>query len=137
MPVERERFASPHPTGGRKRVKESFAAETDANRIVQKYLRGAPIVVNHRTGMYGDFSGIGDYHEVCNRKIEADNQFMQLPARVRALCRNDVGVFLEACSTKEGLEALRAAGMPGVLEPKITSVIEDPVEPGEDGQSAT
>lgn len=44
---------------------------------------------------YGDFTGIGDFHDCLQRVREAEQQFAGLPAHVRKLADNDPGKFLE------------------------------------------
>lgn len=84
-----------HPEGGRVMTKQSDAAASDVNAIIERWISHgvAPMVGGNAT--YGDFTGHGDYHSALNKVKEAERQFSELPAAVRAHVDNDPGKFLE------------------------------------------
>lgn len=76
-------------------TRQEFVAESDINNIMSKYAAGlAPIPSGDRTPMFGDFSELGDYQSNMQRIIDAQEQFMQLPSRIRERFRNDPGELL-------------------------------------------
>lgn len=101
-----------HAEGGRVMTKQAFRDETDANYIMEKWIKqghyprgpaGQP--------MYGDFSSGLDYQGALNRVMAASVEFQALPSRVRTACENDPGRFLELCSDPTQLERLRELGL--------------------------
>lgn len=72
------------------RTKQSFAAESDINAIVEKHRRtGLVTSVNPRVGFFGDVSGVKDYASSLRLVQEAEGAFMALPSSVRDRFNND------------------------------------------------
>lgn len=68
----------------------------DLNKIYEKYTKtGIMTNVRRDQPTYGDFSNIVDYHTAVMRVQEAEEQFMTLPARIRARFKNDPGELIE------------------------------------------
>lgn len=70
-------------------AQQQFKDETDINNILRQFnitglLPEAPL-----SPCYGDFTGIVDYHSALNAVIAAEDQFMALPANIRARFEND------------------------------------------------
>ncbi len=90
-------------------AQQHFKEECDINTILQKFsitgiLPDAPL-----SPRYGDFSGIGDYHTALNRVMAAKDEFMALPANIRARFDNDPSKlieFLEDSSNRPEAEEL-------------------------------
>lgn len=71
-------------------VHPEFQSETDVNNIMRKYMTTGQI--NHlagSSGVYGDFTEIGDYQEAMNTVIKAQESFETLPSKVRNRFAND------------------------------------------------
>lgn len=132
-----DRIRVVHPEGGVSRVKQSFRDEVDANRIMEKWItfgqypRGAV-----GQPMFGDFASGLDYHQALNKVIQAQEEFLALPSRVRTRCRNDPGQFLELCSDPERLSELRELGLAEqdvpdqVVRVEVVNPVDPPVEGG-------
>ena len=119
-----------HPTGGESKTKQSDALTTDIERIVERWLvQGAPPPSSPLR--YGDFSNIGDYQECVLRVQQAQEQFMDLPAKVRKVCGNDPGRFLEMCEDPEGMKLLEEAGL--ATDRKPSKELEAAAEPAAGG----
>lgn len=99
------------PTGGRKLVKQSDAAGTDINRIVNRWRQTGIAPVSDKNPEYGDFSGVEDFHSSMNRVKNAEREFLMLPARVRAYCKNDPGEFLDLCLNPERIKECEDLGL--------------------------
>jgi phage internal scaffolding protein len=85
-------------------TQQSFAEEVDINFIANRYgLTGEmPQVLDMPA--YGDFTGIFDFQTAQNAVIEAQRQFMTLPAKLRTRFDNDpqkLLTFLEDPDNKE------------------------------------
>lgn len=77
-------------------AQQQFADEADINTIVNKFLRTGELPDETAKPRYGDFTGaVNNYHDALNLIIEADEAFMQLPAKIRARFNNDAGEYVE------------------------------------------
>jgi phage internal scaffolding protein len=70
-------------------AQQHFKDECDINNILRQFnvtglLPEAPL-----SPRYGDFTGIVDYHSALNAVIAAEDEFMALPADLRARFQND------------------------------------------------
>lgn len=83
-------LACPEPT----LTQQQFAEESDINYIAERYgLTGElPQVLDLPT--YGDFTGIFDFQSAQNAVVLAKQQFMTLPAKLRARFDNDPGKMM-------------------------------------------
>jgi len=96
-------------------AQQQFKDESDINNILRQFnitgeLPNAPI-----SPKYGDFSGISDYKTALDRVIAADEEFMNLPATLRARFDNEPAnliEFLENDQNRAEAEKL------GLVEPK-------------------
>lgn len=75
---------------------QSEAAHLDINYIKQIYERSG-VMNNVRTEQprYGDFTSFTDYHTMVLRAQEAQEEFNQLPAALRARFSNDPGKLID------------------------------------------
>lgn len=99
------------PEGGPMMTKQSEADATDINRIVNRWRSTGVMPVGAENPQYGDFSGIGDFHDSLNRVREAERNFLTLPARIRAYCENDPGEYLDLCLNPERREECEKLGI--------------------------
>jgi phage internal scaffolding protein len=98
-------------------AQQQFKDECDINNILRQFnitgqLPNAPL-----SPRYGDFTGISDYKTALDRVIAADEEFMNLPATLRARFDNDAANLIEFLDNDENrLEAEKL----GLVEPKQT-----------------
>lgn len=119
-----------HPGGGRQMTKQADAAASDINAIVNRYVaHGIAPPSGARAARYGDFSDGRSFQEQLDRVMEIERQFMELPAAVRDLCRNDPAVFLDQVADPEQLELLEKAGLKTDRVPVKPEPVTAPVEP--------
>lgn len=78
-------------------AQQQFKDETDINMIMERFGRTGEVVAPVRMPQYGDFTDVVDYHTAMNALIQAQDSFMQLPAKVRARFDNDPGRFVDFC----------------------------------------
>lgn len=76
---------------------QSQSLDTDINEIVRRVGIGAPMPTNYRLPQYGDYSEIGDFRSAIEAVKNAEMNFMQLPAAIRANFQNDPQAFLDFC----------------------------------------
>lgn len=72
------------------RTEQSHKDSCDINVLMAKYERSG-VIPRGASGepFYGDFTGIDDYQSALNAVMEAEESFMQLPAKIRAQFDND------------------------------------------------
>lgn len=94
QPMTRTRVI--HPEGGPLITKQSMAAQTDINQIMNRWVaHGIPPVASGKEPTYGDFANAQDFHASLNAVMAAQDQFDRLPAHIRKHCNNDPGEFLD------------------------------------------
>lgn len=87
-------------------AQQQFKDECDINNILRQFnitgqLPNAPL-----SPRYGDFTGISDYKTALDRVIAADEEFMSLPAELRARFDNEPANLIEFLDNEENrLEA--------------------------------
>jgi len=87
--------------GGPSMTKQSFADETDINKIVARFEKTGLIEhLNSREPFYGDVSDIVGYQEALNVVQKADDLFNAYPAKVRERFDNDPVKFIEFISDR-------------------------------------
>ena len=106
-------------------AKQSFKEQSDINTIVDTFMKTGvmPELVNMPT--YGDFSDAPDYQTALNLVMQAEDQFMQLPAMLRAKFENDPGqllAFLEDDANRAEAEAL------GLVQAQVIEPAAEPTE---------
>lgn len=105
---ERVQFKSDKPS----MTKQSFKNECDINSIMRKWkVTGVLPHARDVAGQYGDFSDIMDYQTALNAVISANDNFMSLPAKLRARFYNDPAQFLKFCDDPANAGELIALGL--------------------------
>lgn len=96
---------------------QSQAEDADINTIVRRFGITGTTPQGMRVPSFGDFTGIGDYQSALEAVMQAEEEFMSLPADVRSRFNNNPQAFLEFCSAEEpngklsNLEELRKMGL--------------------------
>lgn len=131
MPDGVERVRVVAKEGGRMMTKQSLAEGQDVNVIVRRHSSGVNVLSAKRVPVaarYGDFSGSMDYHEALSRVREGERQFLELPAKLRTYCDNDVGKFLDLVYDPERRDELVKLGLvPGSVA-EVADRVVDPVK---------
>lgn len=82
----------------RSRAQQQFAKDADINVIMSRYQKSGvlvdPVKIGNRRAIFGDFSDVQDFHTARNQVLQAEAEFMSLPARVRAKFDNDPAQLL-------------------------------------------
>jgi phage internal scaffolding protein len=97
-------------------AQQHFKDECDINNILRQFNVTGMLPEAPLSPRYGDFTGIVDYHSALNAVMAAEEQFMGLPAELRARFQNDpeqLIAFLDNESNKD--EAIKL----GLVDPKI------------------
>lgn len=100
---------------------QSQAREADINFIVEQFGLTGKMPENLRAPNYGDYSEVLDFRSAIHAVRAAEENFLKVPAAIRARFQNDPQQFLDFCSDQNNLGALREMGLapslPAVPEP--------------------
>lgn len=72
------------------KTQQNFRESTNINKIVQKARKyRVDLSQLGNNSVFGDVSGLGDFHSTMNKVAQINQIFDKLPAKVRARFRND------------------------------------------------
>lgn len=77
-------------------TEQSHRDSCDINKIMANYEKTGVAPISGKIPTYGDFSEVKDYAEALTLLMDANEAFMELPAKVRLEYQNDPALFLEA-----------------------------------------
>ena len=93
-------------------TKQSFAADCNVNNVVAKYASlGVLNHLNPEKPRYIDCVSVPDYQASLDIIQRATDQFVALPAKIRAHFANDPAEFLQFCSDPANAQALVKMGL--------------------------
>jgi len=102
------------------RTQQHFKDETDINNILRQFNITGQLPNKAITPQYGDFTGIRDYHSALNAVIAAEDEFMTLPATLRARFDNDPAALIQFLDNPENkTEAIKL----GLLNPEASAPV--------------
>jgi len=104
------------------RTQQHFKDETDINNILRQFNVTGLLPQKALTPQYGDFTGIGDYHGALNAVIAAENEFMTLPAQLRARFDNDPQELIEFLNNPNNKEEAVKLGL--LIKPEASAPLE-------------
>lgn len=94
------------------RTKQSFADESDINKLLANYQRTGQLTnVMNVLPQYGDFSNVDDYATALMKVTEAQRLFDTLPAKIRSRVNNDPGAFIDFVADPDNAEELIEMGL--------------------------
>jgi phage internal scaffolding protein len=113
-------------------AQQHFKEECDINNILKQFNITGQMPEGTLSPRYGDFTGIGDYHSALNKVIAAEDEFMSLPADLRARFENDPAQLIEFLdnnqnydeAVKLGLVEKKPVEMPQVVESTQEKAVE-------------
>jgi phage internal scaffolding protein len=90
------------------------ADQADINYIINQFNVTGVLPVSPVSPQYGDFTGVGDYQSALNAVMAMEDEFLALPANIRARFENDPEQLLDFMSNdKNRDEAIKL----GLIEP--------------------
>lgn len=95
-------------------AQQHFKDECDINNILRQFSINGLLPESTLPPKYGDFTGISDYKTALDRVIAADEEFMNLPATIRARFNNDAAELIQFLDNDQNREE---AVKLGLLEP--------------------
>lgn len=119
---------------GTSKTKQSFADETNINKIMAKYKStGQMPVLNNKKPNFG-FAPSYDFRAAMETIVKMQDEFNKLPAKTRQEFDYDPALFLEFCENEENAEELAEMGLiqlpptptPPATVPGVTDAQEEP-----------
>ena len=112
-------------------AQQHFKDECDINNILRQFnitglLPEAPL-----SPRYGDFSGIGDYHTALNRVMAAKEEFMTLPAQIRARFNNDPANLIEFLENSDNRAEAEELGLIEIAAAEVVEAAKTPEKAAE------
>lgn len=93
-------------------TKQSFADETDINKIIARFAKtGMLDSLNDKEPFYGDVSDILDYQASLNLIREADELFMAMSPEIRERFKNDPQLMIDFLENPGNLDEAIKLGM--------------------------
>lgn len=111
-------------------AQQQFRDECDINTILDRFGVTGMVPTNVRQPLAVDFIEATDYQSALNALMEAEQSFMEMPAKIRAEFDNDPGKFIEFFELEENRE--RAVQLGLIQKPPETPVqgaVPPPVPP--------
>jgi hypothetical protein len=109
-------------------AQQNFKDECDINNIVRQFGLTGELPSQPLSPQYGDFTGVLDYHTAVNAVLAAQDQFMELPAQLRARFDNDPAKLIDFLDKQENREEATKLGL--VDAKPISTPVETPVGDG-------
>ena len=109
-------------------AQQHFKDECDINNILRQFNVTGLLPESTLSPRYGDFTGIGDYHTALNQVIAAEDEFMSLPATLRARFENDPALLIDFLNNPENLNEAITLGLVNKQPEEPVQVIESPQE---------
>lgn len=105
-------------TEGESKVEQSHRDMCNINTIVAKAKRTGRLPIHEQGLKYGNFITGKTYHDICNAKAMAEQDFMKLPAELRKRFGNNVGALIDFLGNPENVEEAVQLGFypPSILE---------------------
>lgn len=88
-------------------TQQHFKDDCDVNLILERFMRTGELPSSSSSGVpsFQDVSDFGDFRDLQSAMSDARDYFESLPARVRARYNNDLTIFYESLSTRQGYDA--------------------------------
>lgn len=96
-------------------AQQHFKDECDINNILRQFNITGMLPESTLSPKYGDFTGISDYKTALDRVIAADEEFMALPAQLRARFDNEPANLIEFLENEENRAEAEKLGL---VDPK-------------------
>ena len=134
---------SEHMISGRRRVQidlskggrteQSHKDSCNINTIMARAMQTGQIPISDRInkGSYGDFSQVGDFHQMQTKIRKAWDDFMQLPSSIRKVFDNDPGKLIDFLKDEKNKDKAIELGLvkkPPQEEPEPSPELSQPKE---------
>lgn len=83
---------------------QSMSEDADINVLMHRYGITGSMPESLRIPQYGDFEGVDNYQDALHVVMNARDEFMKIPAKIRARFDNDPGEWAEFVMNPENAE---------------------------------
>lgn len=90
---------------------QSAKEETDINTIVRRFGLTGELPSDVAMPVSGDFVGIGDFHSAMTLVRQAEEEFLRVPADLRARFANDPARFMAFIEDDRNIDEARKLGL--------------------------
>jgi phage internal scaffolding protein len=119
MKIRKERKRAKIMFKDKSRTQQNFKEKQDVNRILAKYKKTGIInSINGGEALYGDFSKVSNFQDALELVQNATDEFMEIPAQVRAKFDNDPAKLLDFMDDESNHDKARDMGLLPQLPPK-------------------
>ncbi|WNK12459.1 MAG: internal scaffolding protein [Microvirus sp.] len=100
--------------------------DADINTIVARFGLTGRMPEGLRVPSFQDYDGVFDFQTAMHAIIQAEDNFMAMPATVRAKFNNDPGQFLQFAVDPANVDVMVEMGLaiPKPVEPVVDAVVE-------------
>lgn len=98
-------------------TQQQYLEETDINYITDKFMRTGELPQELNMPQPGDFTGIFDFQSAMNLVVQAKQEFMTLPAKIRSRFDNDPAKILAFLDDESNRDEAIALGLVKRPEP--------------------
>lgn len=110
---------------------QSAAEEADINTIVRRFGLTGQLPDQVAMPRYGDFTGLPDFHAAMNLVRTTQEEFLRVPAEIRARFGNDPQAFMEFFDDEGNREEARKMGLLKSVSVQASSGTPDDAAPSE------
>ena len=90
---------------------QSAEEEANINTIVRRFNLTGELPNDFRMPQSGDFTGVPDFHTAMNLVVKAQEEFLKVPAQVRARFGNDPQAFMAFLEDDANREEAKRLGL--------------------------
>lgn len=114
---------------------QSARDETDINTIVKRFGLTGELPGDVDMPLSGDYTGIGDFHDAMNVVRQAQEEFLRVPADIRARFQNDPQLFSDFFHDPVNQDEAIRLGLatrkpvPAPVEPMLVKVVAEKPTP--------
>lgn len=111
---------------------QSAEEESNINTIVRRFGLTGELPNDLKVPQSGDFTNIPDFHTAMNLVRKTQEEFLKVPADVRARFGNDPQAFMKFIEDDANYEEARRMGLlkpvQAVVEPMLVKVLNEPAQ---------
>lgn len=113
-------------TGDIVRTQQHMKEECDINTIVNRFLKTGLMPQSVSVPRYEDFSEVMDFQGAQNALVASRENFMKIPAKIRAKFDNSPQKFLEFCEDSANAEEMVKMGLAVAKDKPIVATPDKP-----------
>ena len=109
-------------------TQQHFAKECDINEIVRRFGLTGELPENLKMPVSGDFTGVSDFQTAMNIVRQAEEEFLRVPAEVRARFANDPGrlmAFLDDPANRDEAVKLGLVNAPAERTRDVVQAVDE------------